>query len=85
MTKSRLVHALQCDRRQCLAVHRPELAVIDAATQAIFDSGNRVGAVAREVATQEWGQGELIDVREPLGCVRRCWIDPPESSVPTDD
>jgi hypothetical protein len=39
LSKSRLVHALQCDRRLWLAVHRPELAVIDAATQAIFDSG----------------------------------------------
>ena len=75
LSKSRLVHALQCDRRLWLAVHRPELAVIDAATQAIFDSGNRVGEVAREVATQEWGQGELIDVKEPLGWQggwRRC-------------
>lgn len=75
LSKSRLVDALQCDRRLWLAVHRPELAVIDAATQAIFDSGNRVGEVAREVATQEWGQGELIDVKEPLGWQggwRRC-------------
>lgn len=75
LSKSRLVHALQCDRRLWLAVHRPELAVIDAATQAVFDSGNRVGELAREVAAGEWGQGELIDVKEPLGWQggwRRC-------------
>ncbi len=67
LSKSRLVQALQCDRRLWLAVNRPDLIVIDAATQAIFDSGNRVGEVARVVAAQEWGQGELIDVKEPRG------------------
>ncbi len=67
LSKSRLVQALQCDRRLWLAVNRPELQVINAATQAIFDSGNRVGEVARVVAAQEWGQGELIDVKEPRG------------------
>ncbi len=67
LSKSRLVDALQCDRRLWLAVHRPELAVIDAARRATFDSGNRVGEVAREMAAQEWGQGELIDVKEPQG------------------
>ena len=67
LSKSRLVSALQCDRRLWLAVNRPDLLVIDAATQAIFDSGNHVGEVAREVATQQWAQGELIDVKEPRG------------------
>lgn len=62
LSKSRLVAALQCERRLWLAVHRPELQVVDAATQAVFDAGNRVGEVAREVAAREWGQGELIDV-----------------------
>ena len=67
LSKSRLVQALQCDRRLWLAVHRPDLLVIDAATQAIFDAGDQVGELARDVATQEWGQGELIDVKEPRG------------------
>jgi hypothetical protein len=67
LSKSRLVQALQCDRRLWLAVHRPDLLVIDAATQAIFDAGHQVGEVARDVAIQEWGQGELIDVNEPQG------------------
>lgn len=75
LSKSRLVQALQCDRRLWLAVNRPDLVMIDAATQAVFDSGHRVGEVAREVATQAWGTGELIDVKEPLdwqGGAKRC-------------
>lgn len=67
LSKSHLVQALQCDRRLWLAVHRPDLVVLDSATQALFDAGNRVGEVARQLAVQESGQGELIEVKEPLG------------------
>lgn len=67
LSKSRLVQALQCDRRLWLAVNRPELVVIDPATQAIFDSGHRVGEIARELSARAWQAGELIDVKGPLG------------------
>lgn len=65
LSKSRLVDALQCDRKLWLSVHRTDLTVIDAATQATFDTGYRVGEVAREVATMHREQGELIDAAEP--------------------
>lgn len=67
LSKSRLVAALQCERRLWLEVHRPELAVVDAARQAVFDTGRRVGEVAGELARLEWGTAELIDVKPPLG------------------
>ena len=67
LSKTRLVNALQCDRKLWLSVHRPDLVVIDPSTQAVFDAGHRVGEVARQVAVEVWGQGELIDVKEPLG------------------
>lgn len=67
LSKSKLVAALQCERRLWLEVHRPELVVIDAARQAVFDTGRHVGEVAGELAKLEWGVAELIDVKPPLG------------------
>jgi hypothetical protein len=67
LNESRLVRAMQCDRRLWLAVNRPDLLVINAVTQAIFNSGNRVGKGARLMAVHEWEQAELIDVKETRG------------------
>ena len=67
LSKTRLVNALQCDRRLWLSVQRSDLVVIDPSIQAVFDAGYRVGEVARQVAVEVLGQGELIDVMEPLG------------------
>ncbi|HJS21149.1 MAG TPA: DUF2779 domain-containing protein [Steroidobacteraceae bacterium] len=47
LSKSRLLSFLQCPKRLWLEAHRPELAQITAARQALFDTGHRVGEVAR--------------------------------------
>ncbi len=47
LSKSKLLYFLQCPKRLWLQVHRPELAEITPATRARFDSGRRVGEVAR--------------------------------------
>jgi CRISPR/Cas system-associated exonuclease Cas4 (RecB family) len=49
LSKSRLLSFLQCPKRMWLEVHRPELAQITAARQALFDTGHRVGEVARSL------------------------------------
>jgi hypothetical protein len=67
LSKSRLLDALQCPRKLWLAVNQPGCAAVSAGQQAIFDTGNQVGEMARRLATQQHGLGELIDVKEPLG------------------
>ena len=47
LSKSKLLSFLQCRKRLWLEAHRPELAQITAARQALFDTGHRVGEVAR--------------------------------------
>jgi len=49
LSKSKFVGGCQCLRRLWLECHRPELAApIDLATQALFDAGAEVGALARD-------------------------------------
>jgi hypothetical protein len=75
LSKSRLVDALQCERRLWLAVNRPELQQVDALRESVFATGNEVGEMARRLATEEHGTSELVDVKEPLGWaggLRRC-------------
>jgi len=67
LSKSKLIAALQCERRLWLAVNHPEAETIDAQRGAVFATGHLVGEVARKLATAEYGTGELIDVKEPLG------------------
>ena len=59
LSKSRIMSSLQCRKRLYLEVHHPELREISAATQAAFDTGNRVGDVAQQIYGQ--GQGILIE------------------------
>lgn len=47
LSKSRLLSFLQCHKRLWLEVYRPELAQITPARQALFETGHRVGEVAR--------------------------------------
>lgn len=49
LSKSRLMSARQCLKRLHLEVHRPELKVLSAATEAAFEAGHQVGAVARQL------------------------------------
>lgn len=56
LSKSRIVSGLQCARRLWLETRRRDLLHVDAATQAVFDAGNQVGELAREL----YGPGLLI-------------------------
>jgi hypothetical protein len=67
LSKSKLVAALQCERRLWLAVNHPEAEGFDPQRESIFATGHQVGEFARRLAAAEWGDGELIDVKEPLG------------------
>ena len=49
LSKSRVMSARQCRKRLHLEIHRPELQRISRATQLAFDTGHRVGALAREL------------------------------------
>jgi hypothetical protein len=69
LSKSRLLAFLQCPRRLWLETYRPDLAAVDAARQAQFESGHRVGAIARELyAAPLPGAGEpmALDTRGQL-------------------
>jgi hypothetical protein len=56
LSKSRLMSYLQCPKRLYLETHRPVLIEYSAATQASFEVGHTVGAVARNL----FGAGHLI-------------------------
>ncbi|HWT78313.1 MAG TPA: hypothetical protein VN648_05860, partial [Candidatus Methylomirabilis sp.] len=59
LSKSKYMAGLQCPKRLYLEVHHPELeAETDDATQAILDTGERVGALARKTIPG----GVLVDV-----------------------
>lgn len=49
LSKSKLMSALQCPKRLYLEIHQPGLAEIDASLQSRFDTGHRVGEVARSL------------------------------------
>jgi predicted RecB family nuclease len=70
LTKSRYLSGLQCERRLWWEHHEPDAPelVPDAALQAKFDQGRRIGALARE----RFPGGVLIDVphTDPEGRVR---------------
>ncbi|MBT8452350.1 MAG: DUF2779 domain-containing protein [Deltaproteobacteria bacterium] len=70
LSKSRFTAGLQCHRQLWWKVHEPRAPELrpDAALQAVFDMGNRVGARARE----EFPNAVLIDFdyRRPLDSVK---------------
>jgi hypothetical protein len=59
LSKSRLMSFRQCPKRLWLDIHRPELAVNDSQTEAIFAVGHEVGAIAQRLYDD--GSGVLID------------------------
>jgi hypothetical protein len=62
LSKSKLLSFLQCRKRLWLEAHRPELAQITAARQALFDTGHRVGEVARTL----YSRGRRVQSEYPL-------------------
>jgi hypothetical protein len=63
LSKSKLVAGLQCPRRLWLQVNNPDAAKHSDAAQVRFAQGHSVGALARQLAAEHYGAGELIDVR----------------------
>ena len=59
LSKSRIMSSLQCARRVYLEVHRRELARYSKSTQAAFENGHRVGALAIELYNS--GGGTLVE------------------------
>lgn len=62
LSKSRLIAWRQCPRRLWLETYRPELREVDAAAQARFDTGNRVGELARDLVPG----GVLVEHQDDL-------------------
>ncbi|WP_426664473.1 DUF2779 domain-containing protein [Rhodanobacter aciditrophus] len=56
LSKSRIVSGLQCERRLWLETYRRDAMEIPAGSQAVFDTGNAVGELARQL----YGPGLLI-------------------------
>ena len=67
LTKSRLIDGLQCPRKLWLAVNNPGCVPQEAGRDATTEEGNRVGALARELARRQYERSEYIGVSEPLG------------------
>jgi hypothetical protein len=62
LSKSKLLSFRQCPKRLWLELHRPELASVSAASQAIFRTGHHVGDIARTLYDPD-GIGALIDLQ----------------------
>lgn len=60
LSKSRLIAFRQCTKKLWLSIHQPKQQVVSAAMQANFDTGNRVGDLARKLYDPE-ENGYLID------------------------
>jgi len=58
LSKSKLLSAWQCPRKLHLEIHRPELAEIDPATEALFATGHQVGALAKTL----YGTPGAVDI-----------------------
>jgi hypothetical protein len=61
LSKSKIIAYRQCPKRLWLEVHRPELRVDSAATQASFQVGQQVGEIARQIYDPA-GDGVCIDI-----------------------
>ena len=67
LSKSRILSGLQCPKRLFLEAYQPELAEVDAFTEGQFETGHRVGEIARSL----WPGGHLIEHdRELRGALR---------------
>jgi hypothetical protein len=62
LSKSRLLSSLQCQKRLWLEMNRPELAEVSEGTEARFQTGHRVGEVARDLVAG----GTLIEWTDDL-------------------
>jgi len=58
LSKSRLISAWQCPKRAHLEKHHPEFGVITPQTRSLWETGHRVGAVARRI----YGTPDAVDI-----------------------
>ena len=61
LSKSKLIAFRQCPKRLWLEVHQPEARQDSSATQAVFQTGHAVGAVAQQIYDPA-GEGVMIDL-----------------------
>jgi hypothetical protein len=61
LSKSKLIAWRQCPKRLWLEIHQPSLAVIAPETEARFQAGNEVGAIAQRLYDPE-GRGVAFDI-----------------------
>lgn len=66
LSKSRLMSFLQCPKRLWLEKRRPDLARINAAQQAAFDTGHDIGDIARRLYDLQ-GTGTVISGERGMG------------------
>lgn len=62
LSKSKLIAFRQCPKRLWLEVHQPDARQDSRATQAVFQTGHEVGAVAQQIYDPA-GEGATIDLR----------------------
>lgn len=62
LSKSKIMSGIQCRKRLYLEVNRPDLIVISSDTERIFQMGNQVGEVARQLTPG----GKLIESQDNL-------------------
>ena len=83
LSKSRLMAALQCERRLWLELHQPELAELSAGTRAAFATGHEVGDVAQALYSASHGAGHLLEydggLGAALGLTKRLLADPADT------
>lgn len=61
LSKSKLIAYRQCPKRLWLEIHRPDLRADNAATQAVFATGHKVGELAQSIFDPV-GVGHLVDM-----------------------
>src|SRR6185295_10164756 len=67
LSKSKLLSALQCQKRLYLEVYQPDLGRVDSSLQARFDAGHAVGDTSRSL----YPGGRLIEHQDDLAVALR--------------
>ena len=62
LSKSKIISGMQCRKRLYLEIHRPDLIVISAQTEQLFQTGFQVGDIARQL----FAGGNLVESQDDL-------------------
>lgn len=81
LSKSKLIAFRQCPKRLWLEVHKPAAREDSSATQAVFQTGHEVGAIAQQIYDPT-GEGAVIDLGAEglVAAVERTKV-PPDSQT----